>query len=313
MASAAVTALHRTAMSVAGGVCVAAEPQAPVHAAIASLVGEHPVPGRRSFAAAETVAAAAAHVHAEDLAIVLLSGGATSLVAAPVAGVSESDLMQLFDILHRRGLDIHAMNVVRKRFTRWGAGRLAVALAPARTDVLLVSDVPGDDPADVASGPCTPDLTTADDVQRILMEAGLLDTVPPTVRAHLDAARIGRVPETPKSGHPAFASVSTRTIASNRLAISAAVAHAHTLNVHAEVGANPLDGEAARCGAALAEDLLARAGRGWRGCVVWGVRRSFAASTPPATKTRRRSVAAVRSWRSPPLGGSRRGASSREA
>ena len=270
MASAAVTELERSAMTVTGGVCVGAEPSGSIHGAIASLAGDHPLPDRRSFAAADAVAAAAARVHADDLALVLLSGGATSLVAAPVSGVSTRDITQLFDLLHRGGLDIHAMNVVRKRFTRWGAGRLAVALAPARIVVLLISDVPGDDPADVGSGPCTPDRATATDVRRILADAALLDLLPPTVRAHLDEATSGGVPDTPKPMHPAFATVSTVTIGSNRLAIAAALAHAHTLPVHAEAGAAPLVGDAARCGTALAEELLTRAGRGWHGCVVWG-------------------------------------------
>lgn len=270
MASGAVAELERAAATVAGGVCVGVEPHAHVHAAIASFVGDHPIPGRRSFLAAEALATAVAHLRAEDLAIVLLSGGATSLVAAPVPAVSERDLAQLFDLLHRSGLDIHAMNVVRKRFVRWGAGRLAVALAPTRAEVLLVSDVPGDDPADVASGPCAPDSTTAEDVQRILAEAGLLGAVPSAVRTHLHAARIGRVPETPKAGHPAFAAVATRTIGSSRFAIAAAIAHARSLSVHAEAGAAPLEGEAARCGTLLADELLKRAERGWRGCVVWG-------------------------------------------
>lgn len=270
MTSAAFAELDRSPMVVAGGVCVAAEPSASVHAAIATVVGEHPIPGRRSFAAADAVATAVSGVHADDLVLVLLSGGATSLLAAPLAGVSERDLTQLFDLLHRAGLDIHAMNVVRKRFTRWGAGRLAVALAPARTDVLLISDVPGDDPADVASGPCTPDDTTVDDVQRTLVDAGLLDTLPPTVREHLRAVHRGLVPETPKASHSAFAGVRTRIIGSNRLAVAAAVAHAHGLSMHADVGTMPLVGEAARCGTVIAGELLARAERGWRGCVVWG-------------------------------------------
>lgn len=283
MTNAAVAELDRSAMVVAGGVCVTAEPAAPVHAEIVSVVGDHPLPSRRSFAAADTVATGVSRVHAEDLVVVLLSGGATSLAAAPVAGVSERDLTQLFDLLHRAGLDIHTMNVVRKRFTRWGAGRLAVALAPARTEVLLISDVPGDDPADVASGPCMPDDTTADDVERILVDAGVLATLSPTVREYLRAVQRGRVPETPKAAHPAFATVRTRTIGSNRLAIAAAVAHAHTLSVHAEVGAIPLDGEAAHCGGVLADELLSRARRGWRGCVVWGgettVRRAVASGS----------------------------------
>ena len=284
MTGAAVAELDRSAMVVAGGVCVAAEPAASVHAEIVSVVGDHPIPGRRSFAAADAVATAASRVHAEDLVLVLLSGGATSLLAAPVAGVSERDLTQLFDLLHRAGLDIHAMNVVRKRFARWGAGRLAVALAPARTEALLISDVPGDDPADVASGPCTPDDTTVDDVQRILVDAGLPDALPFTVREHIHAAQRGRVPETPKAGHSAFLAVRTRIIGSNRLAVAAAVAHAHRLSMRAEVGTTPLEGEAARCGTAIADELLARAERGWHGCVVWGGETTVRRAAPSGNK-----------------------------
>lgn len=292
MASAAVAEIQRSAMTIVGGVCVTAEPSAPVHEAVASLVGDHPLPDRRSFAAAEAVSVAASRVQVEDLALVLLSGGATSLVAAPVAGIPERDLTRLFDLLHRSGLDIHAMNVVRKRFTRWGAGRLAVALAPARIEVLLISDVPGDDPADVGSGPCTPDLTTVADVQRILTGAGLLDLVPPTVRAHLDAVRSGGADDTPSAMHPAFGTVATRTIGSNRLAVAAAVAEARALSVHAEAGPAPLQGDAARCGAALAEELLQRAERGWHGCLVWG-----------GETTVRRLATSSRDTREAPLGG----------
>ena len=74
-------------------------------------------------------------MRSDDVALVLLSGGATSLIAAPLRGMAESDLGQLFEQLLGSGLDIRQMNAVRKRFTRWGAGRLALALAPARTFV----------------------------------------------------------------------------------------------------------------------------------------------------------------------------------
>src|SRR5213079_1823404 len=93
----------------------------------------------------------------DDIAVVLISGGVSSLIAAPLRGNSESDLGQLFELLLGSGLDIHEVNCIRKRFLRWGAGRLALALAPARTYAFIMSDVPGDDPADIGSGACTPD------------------------------------------------------------------------------------------------------------------------------------------------------------
>ena len=202
----------------------------------------------------------------------LLSGGASSLVAAPVAPLSARDLVALFDLLHRAGLDIHAMNLVRKRVVQWGAGRLALALARsgARVDALLVSDVPGDDPADVASGPCTPDSSTAGEIRALLREADLLARAPAVLVALLDDVERGAADETPKPGHPAFDAVTTRVIGSNTLAVAAAVARAQALGRHADADPSPLRGEAARCGVEIADALLARADAGRAGCVVWG-------------------------------------------
>src|ERR671920_1449113 len=113
----------------------------------------------------------------DDVALVLISGGATSLIGAPLPGMQETDLVGLYELLLGSGLDIREMNVVRKRFARWGAGRLAVALAPARTQALLISDVESDDPADIASGPCTPDPNTAQEVIAVLRRTGLYDRI----------------------------------------------------------------------------------------------------------------------------------------
>src|SRR5205823_4346184 len=135
---------------------------------------DHPLPGRHSFTAAGRIGEVAAGMRSDDVAIVLMSGGASSLIAAPLRGMAESDLGQLFELLLGSGLDIRAMNAVRKRFARWGAGRLALALAPARTFVYVMSDVPGDDPADVGSGPCTPDPNTVKDVIEILQKSVIL-------------------------------------------------------------------------------------------------------------------------------------------
>lgn len=268
MADAAVAALSPS--SIVGGVVVALEVGPVPHPAVVAVRGDHPRPDAASWAAARLLGARASAVGAGHRALVLLSGGATSLVAAPAPGFAEQDLGRLFDLLQRSGLDIRAMNVVRRRFTQWGGGRLALALAPARVDVLVISDVPGDDPSDVASGPCAPDGATAADVRQILDAANLSARVPAAMRAHLDAVVRGDAAETPKAGHPAFRRVATRVIGSNRLAVDAAVACARRLGHGAEACATTLDGDAARCGATLAEVLLARAQAGWRGCLVWG-------------------------------------------
>lgn len=270
MASGAVSALRRGLHPIAGGVVVATEAGAAPFSTMRTAVGDHPLPGQRSFAAATLLGNTASSVRADDAVVVLISGGTTSLIASPVRGVAEQELVQLFTQLMDAGLDIGPMNSVRKRFLRWGAGRLAVALAPARTHVLLLSDVPGDAPSDIGSGPCSPDQCTARDVVSKLRDAGVLGHLAPSLRVHLDAALRGMTGETPKPGHPAFAHVSTQVVGTNAIALDAAIARARALGLHAERGAHALAGEAARCGQQIAETLLHRAAGRQRGCVVWG-------------------------------------------
>ena len=168
MASAAIASLHESSHTIAGGAIVAPELHPSPDATINSFVGDHPLPGRNSFAAAQRIGELAGGVRGGDVAVVLISGGATSLIGAPLRGMPDADLVHLYELLLGSGLDIREMNAVRKRFTRWGGGRLALALAPARTHALIISDVAGDDPADIASGPCAPDPNTVHDVLDIL-------------------------------------------------------------------------------------------------------------------------------------------------
>ena len=270
MAGAAATTLQKGLHTIAAGVVVAPEAHPSPYATISSLVGDHPIPGRQSFAAAHRIGEVAGGMRSDDVALVLISGGATSLIGAPMRGMSESDLIQLYRLLLGSGLDIREMNAVRKRFTRWGGGRLALALAPARTRALIISDVEGDDPADIASGPCTPDTYSARDVIAILQRTGLYERIAVPMREYLAGVLRGITPETPKRTHPAFAHVATRVIGSNRLSTQAAAAHAKSLGLPVVDNGSVLDGDAARCGASLASSLLERAREGWRGCVVWG-------------------------------------------
>src|SRR6185295_16360868 len=138
---------------------------------------------------------------------VLLSGGTSSLLAAPVDSVTPAELTSLYQLLLGSGLDITAMNRIRKRFSRWGGGRLAKALAPARVRVLVVSDVIGDDLASIASGPCVPDPATAADVRHLLQQADLWERIPASARRLVLASESGETAETPKPGDAAFAQV----------------------------------------------------------------------------------------------------------
>ena len=270
MASAAVSALQRARQHVAAGVVVSPEAHPTPDSTITALVGDHPIPGRQSLAAAQRIGELAAGMRSDEIALVLISGGATSLIGAPLRGMAEADLVHLYELLLGSGLDIREMNVVRKRFARWAAGRLAVALAPARTRALLISDVESDDPADIASGPCTPDPNSVHDVVAILQRTGLYGRIAPSMREYLTEVARGTLPETPRVSHPAFAHVTTRIIGSNRLSTEAAARRAQQLALPVVNHGSVLTGDAARSGATLASTLLERARDGWRGCVVWG-------------------------------------------
>ena len=270
MAAAAVATLQRSLLRIAGGVIVSGEAQPAPHPSIVSLRGDHPLPGRNSFTAASRIGDVAAGKRGDDVSLVLISGGASSLIAAPLRGMAESDLGQLFELLLGSGLDIQTVNTIRKRFTRWGAGRLALALAPSRTHVLIMSDVLGDNPADIGSGPCTPDPSTVKDIVALLQKAGLFARVAPPMREYLTSVSRGVIPETPKATHPAFAHVSTRIVGSNRLALDAIQQRATQLGIALEQVSTPISGDAATCGAMIADVMLSRAVKGVKGAVVWG-------------------------------------------
>ena len=276
MARAAVETLARWGTEPAGGLAVGPAAHPAPHAGIHVVPGDHPEPGPGSLAAAEALARTAGQVTGDDEVWVLLSGGASSLLAAPVEGVSPDELRALYSLLLGSGLDITAMNRIRKRFSRWGGGRLAQALAPARVRVFVVSDVIGDDLASIGSGPCVPDPTTAGEVHGTLEGVGLWERIPAAIRRTVLAAESGETPETPKPGDQAFARVTLELIASNRLAVEAAAKRAADLGVAPEVSEAPLAGEAAEAGASVAATLLQHCGpaeiaqRLGRRCFIWG-------------------------------------------
>jgi glycerate 2-kinase len=274
MATAAVRFLAERGREPAGGLVVAPSGASP-HPRLLFVQGDHPEPGAGSLAAAEAVAQTAAQVGDEDEAWVLLSGGTTSLVGAPEPGLNGEELSSMYRLLLGSGLDIAAMNRIRKRFSRWGGGKLARALAPSRVRVYLISDVIGDDLASIGSGPCVPDLTTAAQVRALLEGAGLWDRAPEAARRLVRSAESGATAETPKPGDPAFTRVSHELIASNRIALEAAAKRAAELHLLPAIQEPAIVGEAASTGATLAAALLQRcrqsASPAQRGrALIWG-------------------------------------------
>ncbi len=256
MAATAVEVLGSRGRDPEGGLIVApSEGQSP-HPRLKLVRGEHPEPGPGSLAAAEAVGAVASRVGPSDEVWLLLSGGTTSLVGAPEPGITPAHLTAIYALLLGSGLDITAMNRIRKRFSRWGGGKLARALAPARVRVYVVSDVIGDDLAAIGSGPCVPDPTTAADIRSLLEGAGLWSRIPESARQVVSSAASGETPETPKPGDQAFAGVTLELVASNRLALEAAAKRAAELGLAPRVVETPLAGEAAAAGASVAASLL---------------------------------------------------------
>jgi glycerate 2-kinase len=277
MARAAVEVLAEWGAEPAGGLIVGPAEDSSPHPRLRVVRGDHPEPGAGSLEAALALEQTATRVGPDDEVWVLLSGGTTSLIGAPEEGLSPAELSGLYALLLGSGLDITAMNRIRKRFSRWGGGRLALALAPARVRVYAVSDVIGDDLASIGSGPCVPDPTTAADVRRLLQESKLWDRVPQTARRLVTAVEAGEKPETPKPGDQAFARVSVELIASNRLALEAAAKRAAELGLAPVIEGTPLAGEAAAAGASVAALLLQHCGRGEipqpeasTRCIIWG-------------------------------------------
>lgn len=270
MAAAAAQSLLRKLHSVVGGVVVSGDAVPAPYPTLVAMRGDHPVPGRNSFAAAAKIAEVAAGRRGNDVAIVLVSGGASSMIGAPLRGMNEGDLVALYELLLGSGLDIASMNAVRKRFSRWGAGRLALALAPAATHCFAVSDVDGDDLAVIGSGPCSPDPNTIDDVTRILQRGNLLARIPQTHRDYLTGVGRGTIPDTPTKTHPAFAHVTARVIANNRIAVDGVAAAARGAGLAVTVNDARLAGEAARAGESIATALLRAKAAGESGAFIWG-------------------------------------------
>jgi glycerate 2-kinase len=273
MVEAALESLGSRSDNLAGGLVISPGDAAPAHPLLRHLPGDHPEPGVRSFAAADALAKVAARVRPQDEAWVLLSGGTTSLIGAPEAGLSTDDLTRLYSLLLGSGLDITAMNRIRKRFSRWGGGKLARALAPARVRVFLVSDVIGDDLASIGSGPCVPDPTSASDIRRLLQNTGLWHSVPTSARELVESMETGRTAETPKPGDQAFARVTLELVVSNRLALEAAAKRAAELGLATDVVETPIAGEASAVGASVAAKLLyncARHSIPQPSCIIWG-------------------------------------------
>jgi len=212
------------------------------HAAICDRIeiveASHPVPDAAGQQAAQRILELAKRLGPDDQLVCLISGGGSALLALPAPGLTLADKQAVTRALLRSGATIGEINTVRKHLSAIKGGRLAAAAAPARVVTLAISDVPGDDPAVIASGPTVPDPTSFADARDVLAKYRI--TEPAAVIAHLVAAE----EETPKPTDPTFANARYQMIASPQQALAAAADAALAANVTPIVLSDRIEGEA---------------------------------------------------------------------
>jgi glycerate 2-kinase len=215
----------------------------------------HPVPDDAGRRAAARILELAHGLSADDLVLCLMSGGASSLLALPAPGVTLEEKQAINSALLKSGAAIDEMNCVRKHLSAIKGGRLAAACAPARVVTLLVSDVPGDSPSVIGSGPTVPDPTTCADALAVIDRYAI--AVPAHVRAGLESGTL----ETPKPGDAAFAGHEVHLVATPQQSLDAAAALARSAGIDAHILGDEIEGESREVGkvhAALARQVVRR-------------------------------------------------------
>ncbi|MDZ7845139.1 MAG: DUF4147 domain-containing protein [Anaerolineales bacterium] len=210
--------------------------------------GGHPLPDQNSLLVGRKLINLLEKAGANDLVLVLLSGGGSSLLSYPVPDLELEDLIHVQELLLHSGADITAVNTVRKHLSRIKGGQLAKAAFPARVITLALSDVIGDRLDSIASGPTVGDPTTFGDALEVLDRFQLKSRIPQSALNYLEAGNEGRAPETPKPGDFRFAQNRAYLIGSNHTALIAARKQAEREGFRTEILPAFLQGEAREAG-----------------------------------------------------------------
>lgn len=225
----------------------------------------HPVPDAAGLQAAHRILALAQEATADDLVLCLISGGGSALLTLPAEGLTLEEKQRINRELLESGAHIGEMNCVRKHLSRIKGGRLAAACAPAQVVTLTISDVPGDDPSVIASGPTVPDASTCADAVAILARYGI--AVPGAIMSLLEQGAL----ETPKPADPIFAGHQVQLIATPQQSLEAAAAAAREAGIEAHILSDELEGESREVGkvhAALARAVARRDAPFRKPCVI---------------------------------------------
>jgi hydroxypyruvate reductase len=230
----------------------ASTPAAAEDTPLALLAARHPLPDERGVAATQRIADLLGQASEHDLVLVLISGGGSALLTLPAPGVTLDDLQQLTQLLLASGATINEINSLRKHLDQVKGGGLASMAAPATLAALVLSDVVGNPPNVIASGPTVPDSSTFANALAVLERYQLQDSAPPTVLRYLQAGQRGEANETPKAGDPLFERTRYVLVGSNRQAAQAALQAALQQGCHTLLLTTAAQGEARVVGQLLA-------------------------------------------------------------
>jgi hydroxypyruvate reductase len=225
----------------------------------------HPVPDAAGLTASERMLEMVQGLTENDLVLCLISGGGSALLTLPAEGLTLADKQRINQALLSSGANISEMNCLRKHLSRIKGGRLAAACAPARVVTLTISDVPGDDPSTIASGPTVPDASTCADALAILKRYAI--ELPAAVLAQLESGAL----ETPKPGDVAFSGHEVHLIATPQQSLEAAAAAARAAGLAAYILSDEMEGESREVGkvhAALARATAKGTGAFQKPCVI---------------------------------------------
>ena len=228
--------------------------------------GAHPIPDEKSLHAGQKLQEAMARCGEGDLYLYLLSGGSSALIEAPVAPITLDDLRKTTRLMLENGLPIGSVNSVRKHISTIKGGRLGASCA-AEGAVLVVSDVIGNDLEAIGSAPLYCDRTTFADAKRVLDEAGIFETLPPSVSGVIEAGCGGKIAESPKKPSKRIRHF---LVGSNETALGAAAGKASALGYDVTIVPEPLEGDADRLGPILAAEARRFSGDGRPRCILYG-------------------------------------------
>lgn len=228
----------------------------------------HPIPDENSLKGGEAMISFFKKTNKGDLIILLVSGGASALMADAPPACTLTDIQITGQLLLDCGADIEEINTIRKHLSAIKGGQL-MQYTQATVVALILSDAPGDDLSVIASGLTAPDNTTFEDAWKIIEKYRLQEELPVEVRTHLLSGRQGSIPDTPKSGSPIFQNVHNTLVATNRHALDAAARKAGELGYRTTILYPALSGEADEKAREFTEVLLRERKQG-PVCVLWG-------------------------------------------